>query len=53
MDCFAQSYAEARAKFLDAAQAAGLDVTSHVHPLLGRDGETLAIDVCRFGAAGA
>ena len=51
--CFAQSYAEARAKFLAAAEAAGLDVVSHPHPLLGRDGEPLAMDVARFGAADA
>ena len=50
---FAQSYAEARGKFLAAAEAAGLDVVSHPHPLLGRDGEPLAMDVARFGAAGA
>jgi hypothetical protein len=46
---FAQSYAEARAKFLAAAEAAGLDATSHVHPLRGRDGEELAMDVVRDG----
>src|SRR5512137_2013681 len=51
--CFAQSYAEARAKFLAAAAAAGLDVQSHPHPLLGRDGEALAMDVARFGPADA
>jgi hypothetical protein len=50
---FSQSYAEARGKFLASAEAAGLDVHSHVHPLLGRDGETLAMDVARFGAADA
>lgn len=50
---FSQSYAEARGKFLSAARAAGLDVQGHVHPLLGRDGELLAIDVARFGAADA
>jgi hypothetical protein len=50
---FAQSYGEARAKFLAAADAAGLAVVSHTHPLLGRDGETLAMDVARFGAADA
>jgi hypothetical protein len=50
---FAQSYAEARQKFRDAALAAGLDPFAHVHPLLGRDGETLAMDVVRFGAADA
>lgn len=50
---FAQSYAEARGKFLAAAEAAGLDVESHPHPLLGRDGEALALDVVRDGAADA
>ena len=46
---FAQSYAEAREKFLAAAQAADLDAESHVHPMLGRDGEALALDVVRDG----
>ena len=50
---FAQSYAEARSKFLAAARAAGLAVESHAHPLAGRDGEPLAMDVARFGAADA
>jgi len=47
---FADSYAEAREKFLAAAEAAGLDVQSHSHPMRGRDGESLAMDVARFGA---
>ena len=46
---FSQSYTEARAKFLAAAELAGLLVESHVHPKLGRDGETLAMDVARDG----
>ena len=46
---FAASYAEARAKFIAAAEAAGLDVHARVHPLRGRDGEELALDVARFG----
>jgi hypothetical protein len=50
---FSQTYAEARAKFLVAAERRGLDVESHPHPLLGRDGETLAMDVVRDGPAGA
>ena len=50
---FAQSYAEARGKFLAAAEGAGLHVHSHRHPLLGHDGETLAMDVARSGAADA
>ncbi len=50
---FAQSYVEARDKFLAASSAAGLEVQSHEHPLPGRDGEVLAMDVARFGAADA
>jgi hypothetical protein len=50
---FAQSYAEARGKFLAAAEAAGLDVQSHWHPMVGRDGEALAMDVVRDGPADA
>jgi hypothetical protein len=46
---FARSYAEARTKFLAAAEAAGLEVHSRVHPLRGRDGEELALDIARFG----
>ena len=48
-DCFAQSYAQARSKFLAAAETAGLDAASHAHPLLGRDGEALAMDVVLDG----
>jgi hypothetical protein len=50
---FAQSYKEAREKFLAAADAAGLDVTTHTHPMIGRDGEQLAMDVVREGPADA
>ncbi len=50
---FAQSYVEARQKFLQAAQDCGLDPVAHAHPLLGRDGELLAMDVACFGAADA
>lgn len=50
---FAQSYRQARAKFLAAAEAAGIDVQTHRHPLLGVDGEELALDVGRLGAADA
>ena len=50
---FAQTYAQARAKFLGAAEAAGLDVESHTHPMLGRDGEPLAMDVVRSGPTDA
>jgi hypothetical protein len=46
---FAARYAEARSRFLGAASAAGLVVQSHPHPLPGRDGELLAMDVARHG----
>ena len=48
---FSKSYAQARDKFLNAAQTAGLQVDSNVHPLPARDGETLAMDVVLAGAA--
>ena len=51
--CFSQTYAEARQKFLHAARSAGLSVASHEHPLRGRDGEVLALDVSRLGAPDA
>ena len=44
-DSFADSYAQARQKFLGAAEAAGLQAESHLHPLPGREAETLAMDV--------
>ncbi|QTN22386.1 DUF2817 domain-containing protein [Rhizobacter sp. AJA081-3] len=50
---FAPSYLQARRMFLAAADAAGLDVESHPHPMLGRDGEMLAMDVVREGARDA
>ena len=53
VDAFSQSYAEARRKLYAAAEAAGLDVEPHLHPLLGRDGEALAMDLVRDGPADA
>ncbi len=50
---FARSYAQARVKFLEAAVSAGLVIESHPHPLLGRDGEVLAMDVALDGPADA
>jgi hypothetical protein len=50
---FAQSYAEARQKFLNAAARAQLTVQSHWHPQKGRDGELLALDVVRDGPSSA
>ncbi len=50
-DCFAASYANARAKFLKSAVAAGGDVRSFVHPnKKAPDGGPLAIDVACFGS---
>jgi hypothetical protein len=53
LDAFSQSYAEARGKFLAAVDAADLDVEPHMHPMLGRDGEALAMDVALEGARDA
>ena len=50
---FSKSYAEARQKFLSAADSAGLQVESHIHPEKGRDGEELAMDVVREGPSNA
>lgn len=47
--CFSQTYAQARQKFLKACADRGLAVESHKHPLLGAEGEELAIDVARSG----
>jgi hypothetical protein len=46
---FSNRYNQARIKFLEAAATAGLRIDSHNHPLLGRDGEVLAMDVARDG----
>lgn len=48
-DAFAGSYARARVQFLEAAATALLPIESHAHPLKGRDGEDLAMDVVRDG----
>ncbi len=50
---FSTTYSEARARFLAAASGLGLAIESHVHPLRGRDGEELAMDVARDGPADA
>ena len=47
------SYTDSRRRFLDSAQAAGVEVVSHRHPLQGIDGEELAIDVATAGPADA
>ncbi len=49
-DYFSATYAEARGKFLAAAQAAGASLTSHTLPeLLGPRKELLAVDVAALG----
>jgi hypothetical protein len=51
---FAQSYAEARNRFVARAGTRGLAVESHLHPAAtGAAGEPLAIDVALLGAADA
>lgn len=50
---FSSSYAQARAQFLAAAEAAQAPVQSYVHPLLGAEGEVLAVDVALDGASDA
>ena len=52
-DCFATSYRQARGKFLQAAADAGLRAESLPHPLPGREGEPLAMDVVRDGSPDA
>ncbi len=53
VQAFSPSYARARVQFLEAAATAGLQIESHVHPLAGRDGEALAMDVAWSGPAQA
>jgi hypothetical protein len=50
---FSSSYAQARVKFLEAAATAGLAITSFAHPLKGKDGEDLAMDVALDGSPDA
>lgn len=53
IDAFSSSYAEARAKFLGAAAQAGLASSAYAHPLPGRHGEALALDVVLDGPGDA
>jgi hypothetical protein len=50
---FSETYEEARRKFIEAAQAAGLKVESKIHPQRGVQGEELAMDVVCDGPANA
>lgn len=52
-DAFSPTYAQARIKFLEAAATAGMALRSHEHPLKGREGETLAMDLALDGPANA
>ncbi|MEJ7928457.1 M14 family metallopeptidase [Ramlibacter sp. AN1015] len=53
LEAFSSTYRQARHKFLEAAREARLQVESHTHPLRGREGEELAMDVAREGSADA
>jgi len=53
LSAFSATYAEARAKFLDAAKAAGASLSEYVHPERGPDGGALATDVAWVGPADA
>ena len=48
---FSPTYAKARVKFLEAAATAGTRIESFNHPLPGREGEQLAMDVALDGDA--
>ena len=50
---FSPTYADARAKFLSAASNADVEPETHVHPLKGPRGETLALDMAAFGSKDA
>ncbi|MDZ4375593.1 MAG: M14 family metallopeptidase [Phenylobacterium sp.] len=50
---FSATYAEARAKFQDAAEGAGAALSSYVHPERGPDGGEVATDVAWIGPADA
>ena len=50
-DFFADSYLEAREKFLKASQSAGAMLTEHALPKpYGPNGDTLLVDVAQLGA---
>jgi len=49
LECFSDSYGQARRKFLTAAVDAGGQVQAFRHPELGADGEELSADVAWLG----
>ncbi|MET0311476.1 MAG: M14 family metallopeptidase [Burkholderiaceae bacterium] len=53
VESFSPTYKIARARFLEAAAQAGLQVESFVHPEKGREGEEIAMDVALDGPADA
>lgn len=53
VQCFSQSYAEAREQFLAAATRACADTTAFPHPETGPDGGSLSLDAARVGPADA
>jgi hypothetical protein len=52
-EAFSPTYARARVAFLEGAARAGLVIESQRHPLPGREGEALAMDIARDGPADA
>jgi hypothetical protein len=50
---FSTSYARARGQFLESTATAGMALRSFEHPLKGRDGEVLAMDVALDGSPDA
>ena len=50
---FSRDYEEARARFLEAAKAAGATLDAKPHPLTGPKGEALSADLAWLGAADA
>jgi len=52
-DCFAASYAEARARFLARCERARADVVTYEHPLRGPDGAPVFLDTARLGPKSA
>ena len=52
-EAFSPRYSQARQKFLQGCVSAGLTVEPHAHPLKGREGEELSMDVALDGAPDA
>ena len=50
---FSKTYSEARSRFIDAALAQGFDISSHMLPITGPEGEELAMDFAVGGPADA